>query len=276
MWGEIGAAAISTVGALLSGNGKDHYTSPEKALRLNYEATARDIRSRGRWLREGAWASGFSPLTYAQLASGVQVGAGGVQSGNVRTSAPLASVGAAMQTFGDMMYEREVSEKQQERTHESVMAQIEAIAKQQREAGGAGQVVSRSIGKLASAGAAAAAPAGYGAAIDADREESIEPVMNTPGANVIDNDWTAGPIYLPGSEPPEAADVVVSTPFIVPQLTHNWGAVWDYSGEKKRIEQWSARTKKEREFWQNYRGPVGPRMPASPIGRSNTFNSPVR
>lgn len=143
----IGAAAVSAAGNIvggLIGNDGD-------AARDNRRQTVKLIRERGQAVRQGAERSGFNPLTYLAATSNTSVG--GSTAGG---PAPLASIGAAISTFGNMMYERKIAEEQQERTHKSAMAQLEAIQKAQREAGGAGSTVTRTIGGLASNKAAEA------------------------------------------------------------------------------------------------------------------------
>lgn len=239
------ASAISAAGSLLGGAG-----GGTDAARLNRIHTLKLYKQGGERLREGAERSGFNPLTYAQIMGGSTISGGG-SSG----PAPLASVGAALSTFGNAMLDREIAEEQQERTHKSAMAQLEAIQRSQREAGGVGGVITRTVGGLASrAAGGGTSPDGFaGAAIDAERKIDVADVMNTPGANVIENDWTFGPVYLPGSEPPEADEAVMMAPIILPQISYNVGGKLGRELDKKRWAADMADSIKRRKAWNERR-----------------------
>lgn len=267
------AALISTGGSLLGGL---FGGSSDDGARENRKQTLKLIREKGDAVREGAERSGFNPLTYLGATAGTSVSGGGGGSG----PGPLASIGAALQTYGNAVLENAISEQQQERAHQSAIAQLDHIAKQQADAGGASRVVTQTLGgRMSLPAAKATAPAGSefsGGVIDRRRDVEATDIQNTPGANVIENDWTAGPVYLPGSEPPETEDMLLSAPVIVPQLVHNWGARWDLGGEVERIQKARREREGSQEFWKNYRGPVGAANPASGRKKSNVFNSPVR
>lgn len=209
------SALITTGGSLLgslAGGGRD-------TARDQRKQTLKLIKERGDAVREGARRSGFNPLTYLTGTASSAVGGGAAPS-----TPPLASIGAALQTFGNLAYQRATAEEQQKRTHESAMQQLERINELQNEAGGSSSVVTRTVGRLASDSAAQATdPVFAGEIIDANRDVDAADVMNTPGANVVQNDWTFGPLYLPGAEPPEADEMIVTAPLWVPQLTRNIG-----------------------------------------------------
>lgn len=271
----IGSALISAGGSLMGAIAGGSDTARDNR-RQTYKLTRELAWHQPTWVRQGAQSAGFNPLTVlgANLSPATVTGA-------TPEAPPLASIGAAMQTFGNAMFDKQTAEAQQKRTHDSAIAQLERVHELQQEAGGAAGVITRTVGaplgsRAANAAAAASEKEYGGAAIDAARDVNVDPVMNTAGANVIENDWTGGPVYVPGSEPPEATDVVFSTPFIVPQIVRNWAGIWDYGGERKRIETSRANREKSDDFWQNYRGPVGPRMPVSRRSKNTTFNVPVR
>lgn len=222
------AAAVASVA-------NDIFGSDGDAARENRKQTEKLIKRRGQAARIGAERSGFNPLTYLAATAGTSVGGSMEGSG----PGPLASTAAMLSSIGNAMYERETAEEMQERNHKSAMQQLEAINKAQAEAGGAGSVVTRTgAARLASNRAAQEVdPTFAGDVIDPRRGVDPAKVVNTPGANVIENDWTFGPVFLPGSEPPEADEAVLMAPIIIPQISRNVG---EHVGNVLDRERWAA------------------------------------
>lgn len=191
------------------------------------------IMGQAKGARDAAEQFGFNPLTLLAASSGI---------GPSESTPPLASV--AMLTDGLQGLDDVVSgENERTKERERLQDELLRLEVERARAGGAGAIGARRYAAINAPALSAPDMSIEGAATarrpnDAlswlnsffegsgpKREEVLEPNSNHPGFWTMWNDWTGGPVVMPGDsgELPDVSELVGAAVVAGPQVARNWG-----------------------------------------------------